>query len=345
MKAAVLTDLEQIEIRDITPVAVPSDTEVLLKVKVVGVCGSDMHYYKQGRIGDQTVKYPFILGHEFAAQVVKTGRRVTNLHAGDKVAVDPAISCGRCDQCAQSRYHTCRNLKFLGSPGQLAGCLCDYLLMPARNCYRLPPKMTYEMGVMAEPVSIGIYAVQLCDYVKSGKVAILGTGPIGLSVLLALKDKQVNTIFVTDCIASRLILAQKLGAAAGCNPDTSDVVKEIAGKAPLLLDAVFECCGDQDAINQAVDLLKPGGQLIIVGIPAKNRISFDITKIRRKEIVIKNVRRQNECTREAVNLVARRMREIRKIITHRFPLTRTREAFDLVSEYRDGVVKAVITVN
>jgi L-iditol 2-dehydrogenase len=344
MKAAVLLGPGNIGIQDIKKKDVLADTEVLLKVKVVGVCGSDMHYYKEGRIGDQIVKYPFILGHEFAAQIVKTGRGVTNLHPGDKVAVDPAISCGSCDQCTQGRFHTCRNLKFLGCPGQKEGCLCEYITMPARNCYRLPKKMTYELGAMAEPVSIGIYAVHLFDYEKAESVAILGTGPIGLSVLLALKDKQVNAIYATDRIDSRLNLAKKLGAAGVWNPDKRDVVNEIRGKTPLLLDAVFECCGDQSAINQAVDLLKPGGQLIIVGIPVKNRISFDMNQLRRKEIVVKNVRRQNECTVAALELVARRAGEIKKIITHRFPLIHTKAAFDLVSEYKDGVVKALITL-
>jgi L-iditol 2-dehydrogenase len=344
MRAAILTGPGKIVIKEINKPGPPAETEVLLKVKVVGVCGSDMHYYKTGRIGDQVVRYPFIVGHELAAQVVKTGKRVTNLHAGDKVAVDPAISCGQCDQCAQSRFHTCRQLTFLGNPGQHEGCLCEYIVMPARNCYRLPKKIAFDLGVMAEPLSIGIYAVRLMDFNHPAAVAILGVGPIGLSVLLALKDKRVNKIFVTDKIETRLNLAKKLGAVWSGNPDSSDVVKEIINEVPLFLDAVFDCSGDQKALNQAVELLKPGGQLILVGIPEKNRISFNINKLRRKELVIKNVRRQNECSVAAIDLAVRQSREVKKIITHRFPLLHTEKAFDLVAGYRDGVVKALIQV-
>jgi L-iditol 2-dehydrogenase len=342
MKAAVLTGSSKLVIREINDLNPPADTEVLLRVNVVGVCGSDIHYYKEGRIGDQVVKYPFIVGHELAAQVVKTGKRVTNLHVGDKVAVDPAISCGRCDQCAQSRFHTCRRLVFLGCPGQREGCLSEYIIMPAVNCYRLPKRVSYDLGMMVEPLSIGIYAVRMLDRIRPAAIGILGTGPIGLSVLLALKDRKINNIYVSDKITNRLELAKKLGAVWGGNPDKSDVVHEIKKKEPLLLDAVFDCCGDQEALDQAIDLLKPGGQLIIVGIPEQDRISFDINNLRRKELVIKNVRRQNECAEAAIDLASRRSKEVKKIITHRFPLANTKEAFDLVAGYRDGVVKALI---
>jgi L-iditol 2-dehydrogenase len=172
----------------------------------------------------------------------------------------------------------------------------------------------------------------------------LGSGPIGLSVLLALKDKQVNNIYATDKIETRFQLAEKLGAVWSGNPDKINVVEEIIKKVPLLLDAVFDCSGDQNALNQAVELLKPGGQLIIVGIPDKNRISFNINKLRRKELVIKNVRRQNECTMAALTLVSRHGREVKKIITHRFPLVQTKAAFDIVAGYQDDVVKTLIRV-
>ena len=214
--------------------------------------------------------------------------------------------------------------------------------MPARNCYRLPKSMSYDLGVMVEPVSIGLYAVRMLDLFRPGSIAVLGMGPIGLCVLLSLKDRQKHKVYVTDKIDTRLALAKKLGAVWRANPDSVDIVAEMLHHVPLSLDAVFECSGDPEAIKQAVDLLKPGGQLIIVGIPEQDTISFDINQLRRKELVIKNVRRQNECSVAAIDLVMRRSKDIKKMITHRFSLAEVKKAFNMVAGYRDGVVKALI---
>ena len=135
MKAAFLTGICKIELGDVPSPTIQNETDVLLDVEVVGLCGSDMHYYRTGRIGEMVVEYPFITGHEFAGRVLEVGPAVTNVKVGQRVAVDPLMWCGRCDQCLSGREHTCRNQKFLGCPGQSPGCLCERIVMPAQSCF------------------------------------------------------------------------------------------------------------------------------------------------------------------------------------------------------------------
>lgn len=342
MKAVVLTGIRKLKIRDLPDPEILDPRDVLLRVAVVGVCGSDIHYYTTGRIGSQVVQYPFCVGHECAATVVSTGPGVSGVRTGDRVAVDPAISCGACDQCRAGRPHTCRRLRFLGTPGQGEGCLCEFIVMPESCCFPVGSRMTLEQAALSEPFAIGVYAVKLAALPPGAKVAILGAGPIGLSVLLAARHAGTERVFVTDKIEARLNAAGAAGADWTGNPDRQDVVRDIAGRESLFMDAVFECCGEQSAMDQAVDLLKPGGRLLLVGIPEADRVSFVIDQLRRKEIVVQNVRRQNHCARPALDLIETGAVNVDFMVTHRFRLEQTSEAFDLVAGYRDGVIKAMI---
>ena len=344
MKAVALTGIRKMELCEAPTPRIENDMDVLLKVGSIGVCGSDVHYYTQGRIGSQVVKYPFRVGHEFSATVQEVGRRVRGLKPGARVVVDPAMPCGKCDQCRVHRRHTCRKLRFLGCPGQAEGCFCEYILMPAECCYRIKSRTTLDQAAIVEPLSIGLYSVDQSVPMKGARIGILGAGPIGLSVLLAAKARKVGRIYVTDKIETRMAVALQAGATWAGNPDKQDVVGEIADKEPLLLDAVFECCGQQEAMDQAVHLLKPGGTLMLVGIPEVDRVSFPMDILRRHELRLQNVRRQNECVQPALDLMEQGKINVDFMITHRFPLERTQEAFDLVAGYKDGVVKAMINV-
>jgi L-iditol 2-dehydrogenase len=226
----------------------------------------------------------------------------------------------------------------------LEGCLGDFIVMPEDCCYPIPDHLTFDQAVIAEPFSIGMYAVDSIPSGKIKRIAILGVGPIGLSVMTAAKQKSIDSIYVTDKINQRLQVAKNAGAVWVGNPDETDIVQEIAEQEPLLLDAVIECCGEQDAIDQGVQLLKPGGALLIVGIPEVDRISFDINELRRKEITVVNVRRQNERFQAAIDLIADGKVDIDFMITHHYNLNQVNEAFDLVADYQDGVLKAMIHV-
>ena len=344
MKAAFLTGLRQMEIRETDAPSIGRDDEVLLRVEVVGVCGSDVHTYKTGQIGGQAVKYPWTVGHECAATVAETGSAVANLPLGQRVVVDPLLVCGECDQCLSGRRHTCRNQRFLASPGQAPGALAEYLVMPAECCFPIPDAMSFDQAVMVEPFSIGLYAQRMANMPPGGSATILGCGPIGLSVLLALKAAGATRTYCTDLLGERLALAEWLGADWTGDPDAQDVVAEITALAPEGVDRVFECAGEQETVDQAVALLKPGGMLVMIGIPEVDRISLPIHIMRRREITFQNVRRQNECIGPAIEMIAAGAVDVDPLMTHHFDLAHSRDAFELVADYRDGVVKAMVNV-
>jgi len=344
MRAQVLTGIRQMELRDVAKPVIEKDTDVLLKVEWVGVCGSDVHYYETGKIGTDTVQYPWIVGHECAATVEQTGGKVTRVKPGDEVVIDPAMSCGKCDQCAAGRENTCRNLKFLACPGQAEGCLCEYIVMPQDCCFPTGERITPEQGVVCEPFSIGVYAVQCAQIGPDTKAAILGSGPIGLSCLVATRTQGVEKIYMTDKIKERVDIAKKAGAAWSGNPDLDDIVEAIRRREPDGMDVVFECAGEQDTLDEAIELLRPGGKLMVLGIPRIERVSFIPDKMRRKEITIINVRRQNKCTQSVIDLIASGKENVDFMLTHSFDFEQAQEAFDMVAGYRDGVVKALIRV-
>ncbi len=342
MKAMMLTGLRQMEMRDIPEPMIVNETDVKIKMKSVGVCGSDIHYYTQGQIGSQKVEYPFTVGHEGAGIVVKTGQAVKKVKPGDQVAIDPAMPCWECDQCKAGRHHTCRKLKFLGCPGQAEGCLMEYIVMPETSCFPLTGSLTSDHGSISEPLAIGIYAVKKSGAVRDLNTGILGYGPIGMSVMLAAGAEAAGKIFVTDKIDKRLAISQREGSYLTGNPLKEDIVKKILKAEPSGLDVIFECCGQQDAFDQAIELLKPGGKLIVVGIPEFDRWSMDVETTRRREISLQFIRRQVDCTGPSIEMMKSGRINVDKMVTHRFPFIKTKEAFDLVSDYKDGVMKAMI---
>ncbi len=342
MKAMMLTGIRQMEMREVPDPALVRDDDVLIKMERVGVCGSDIHYYTTGRIGSQVVEYPFPVGHEGAGTVVRVGSAVTRVKPGDPIAIEPAMPCGHCDQCLAGRPHTCRNLKFLGCPGQADGCLSEYIVMPESSCFKLENGLTLDDGALSEPLAIGVYAVRQSIPMQDAAVGILGFGPIGMSVLLPARAQGARTLFVTDKIEERLQLARKAGADFACHPDKSDVVQEASKLEPDMLDVVFECCGQQEALQNAMDLLKPGGKLMVIGIPEFDYWKIPVDTARRKEITIANVRRQNHALEPTLEMMQKKVFDASQMITHRFSFDDTKVAFDLVAGYEDGVMKAMI---
>jgi len=344
MKGVVLTGIRQVMIADIPVPAIQQPTDVLLKVVRVGICGSDVHYYAQGRIGNQVVQYPYRVGHECSGVVEQIGERVRGVKPGDLVAVDPLVSCGHCEQCRRRRFNTCLNQRFLGCPGQMEGCLCEYIVMPDACCYPVGPELSAEEAALAEPLAVGLYAVRSAVPLRGKKIAILGAGAIGLSVLLTARLDEPAAVYVTDKLDYRLAAARRQGACWAGNPDRIDIVKDLQTQEPMLLDVVFQCCGEQEALDQAVELLKPGGHLMIVGIPEADRVSLAIHSLRRKELTLVNVRRQNECEQATIDLMREGRLQPQFLLTHRFPLEEAARAFDLVDRYQDGVLRAMVEV-
>ena len=217
--------------------------------------------------------------------------------------------------------------------------------MPERSCFAIPDSMTMVQAAVVEPLSIGVYAQRLAQMEPGAKIAILGSGPIGLSVLLASRAACDCRAYVTDLLDERLEMARRCGAVWTGNARNTDVVGALGELEPYGVDFAFECAGQQSTLDQAIEMLKPGGTVLLIGIPEFDRVSFNIHTTRRKETRLQNVRRQNECMGPTIELVSSGAINVDQLVTHHFPLAETQKAFDLVADYRDGVVKAIVHVS
>lgn len=344
MKAMKLTGIRRMEMIEMPEPSITDETDIKIRMNVVGVCGSDVHYYVSGRIGKQVVTYPFTVGHEGAGIVEAVGNKVNRVKPGDRVAIDPAIPCWECDQCKAGRPHTCRKLRFLGCPGQAEGCLAEYIVMPETSCFPFSSQVTPSHAALSEPLSIGVYAVKGSLLLQDSKVGILGSGPIGMSVMLAARMHHPGKIYMTDKVDERLLIAKNSGSEWTGNVGKENVARIIQEQEPDGLDVVFECCGQQEALEQAFDLLKPGGKLMIIGIPEFDMWKIPVDEARHKEICIQNVRRQVDCVQSALDYMESGRIKVDNMITHRFGFQDTKKAFDLVAGYHDGVMKAMIDI-
>ncbi len=345
MRKVVLTGIREMELVQSNVTEIKDKNEVKIKLSTIGVCGSDIHYYAEGKIGSQVVEYPFPVGHECSGVIEEIGAEVTNLKVGDLVVVDPSVHCGVCDQCLAGRPHTCRNNKFLGCPGQLDGCLSDYIVMPDFTCFPVSGKLNPVQAALIEPLSIGVYTVKLAQIEsKSSSVGIFGAGPIGLSILMKLLADGITNIGMIEPLEYRLEKAKEVGAKYLIHAEKENIEAKILEQEELLLDLVFEASGEQEAVTNALKILKPGGKLVLVGIPPDAQYVFDMDLMRRKELTVINVRRQNHCVEEAIELVVSGKIDVELMVTHNFTLEETPVAFDIVEGYKDGAIKAMINL-
>jgi L-iditol 2-dehydrogenase len=345
MKVAHFTALRRIDLADVPEPSIERPDDVLIAIDRVGVCGSDVHYYLDGHIGDQILRYPATLGHECSGTVLAAGPEVKHLAVGDRVAVDPAFPCRTCDQCRAGRLHTCRRLLFMGSPGQAPGALAERSVVPADCCFKIQESVSLDEAMLVEPLSVALHATRLAQLADGMKIAVLGTGPIGLSVMLCAKANVACAVMATDLLDERLAVARSCGAELTINARQVDVATECTRAGLPEFDVVFECSGDPACVNQGLSLLGPGGALIMVGIPPADSIAFDPHVVRRNELRLQGVRRQNHCVGPVIDLIAAGRLDASPLVTHRFPMDKTAAAFELVADYRDGVIKAVIDVS
>ena len=288
-RAFFLTAPKTLEMREIA-MPVPKAGEVMIKIGAVGVCGSDVHYYSRGRIGDFIVQYPYILGHECAGIVVELGEGVKNLKVGDRVALEPGIPCGKCQMCKTGHYNLCPDVKFFATP-PVEGCLMEYVVYPEEYTFKLTDNMTLEQGALVEPMAIGMNAA-LTAKVKAGDcVLIMGAGCIGLVTMLAAKANGAAKIIVSDVLKLRLDTALRLGATAAIN-SREDMYKEVMrltnGEGP---DVVIDCAGFSETVKSTKDSLKEHRSAIkdeatIASLSSKKQTkarSEKINKIRKKQ--------------------------------------------------------------
>ncbi|MBN1217392.1 MAG: alcohol dehydrogenase catalytic domain-containing protein [Anaerolineae bacterium] len=326
----------------------PGPGEVLLRITTVGVCGSDLHMYKDARIGDDLVQSPVMLGHEFAAVVEEVGPEARDgfdhpLTPGMRVAVDPAEPCWRCEMCEQGHPNLCLRLIFHGTyPGQ--GSLCQWMHMPARCCFPLSTAVDDTAGAMLEPLGIAIHTVDLARPKVAKSVAIVGAGCIGLLILQLAKLSGATPIFISDKFPWRLELAEKYGAIP-INCDEVDQAKEVLkatnGRG---VDVAIEAAWADHSVQAAADMLSFGGRLVIAGISEDDRLTLQHSTVRRKGTDIRLVRRMKHTYPRALTLATSGMVDLHTLVTHRFPLGKTPEAYELNLAYRDKVIKIMIEV-
>lgn len=343
MKAAVLKEIREISIEDWEE-PTPKPNEVLIRMKSVGVCGSDVAYFAHGRIGDQIVKGPHILGHECAGEVVEVGKEVNEIETGTRVAIEPGIPCRKCHYCRIGRYNICPNVQFLGTP-PVGGGYRELIAYPRDFVFPLPGKLNYEDGAMVETLSVGVHAVDLGEVQNGDSVAILGTGSVGLLTLQCAISAGATFSIATDIIPERLEVAKGLGADVVINAEREDPVKSIKestrGEGA---DIVFEAAGETETFKESVEAVRIGGTVVLIGICEEDMVEFDFHTARKKELVIKNVRRFRHTYPRAISLMESGRVDAKKIVTHRFELHQLQEALELVEEREDGVIKAVINV-
>jgi L-iditol 2-dehydrogenase len=343
MRGARLHGIGDLRVEDL-PMPVPGPGEVLLKVAAVGVCGSDVHYYKDGRIGEQVVREPLVLGHEFAAWVAELGDGVQGLEVGQLVAPDPAVPCGRCECCVEGDPNLCPDVIFCGTP-PVRGVFSEYVAMPAENCFPLPDGLTPAEGALLEPLGIGMYTVDLANLQAGQTVAVLGAGPIGLLTAAAARAAGASEVYMTEPLPYRRDFARNYVATAVFDPYGVDVVEEILrttrGRG---VDAAFDAAGGRETPNEAAGVARRGGQMVIVGIPSDDMMVMRSFTPRVKGLTIKLVRRMKHTYPRSIRLVQSGMVSVKPLATHTFPLERIGEAFELVGAYADGVIKAVVEI-
>lgn len=344
MKAARLYGPGDLRTDDI-PVPEPGPNQVLLQVLTVGICGSGVHYFLDGGIGDDKVKEPFVIGHEFSARIAALGPGVGGPPVGTRVTVEPAISCGQCEFCLEGHPNLCENILFCSTP-PTPGALQEYMVHPAELCFPIPDSISDAEGSALEPLGVALHAVGLAKLRPGDTVAILGSGPIGLLTLQVARISGARAAYVTDLVPERLAMAKAFGAMATYKADEGDPVAWLMeltrGRG---VDVAIEAAWAAETVSQSAEMARRGGKLIMAGIPREDVAIFPAHAVRRKGLTIKYVRRMKHTYPRAIPMVRDGLIDVKSLITHQFSLERAAEAYQLVASYGDGVIKAVIEVS
>jgi L-iditol 2-dehydrogenase len=324
----------------------PGPGEVMIGVRAVGICGSDLHTYRNARIGDTAVPFPLIPGHEFSGIVDDAGELPTDANGkpllpGTRVAVDPAQPCGKCEMCLRGHPNLCTQLHFCGLyPDN--GALCERIRVPASTCFPLPDGLDAAAGAMLEPLGVALHSVNLARLHKGDSVSVHGGGPIGLLILQAARLAGAGPLFLSEPLSWRRELAERFGAVT-LDPAAGDVPRAIAGKTGGRgVDVAFEAGWAGPLAQEAAETVRHGGTVMLVGIPEDDGFTLKHSTARRKGLTLIFVRRMKHTYPEAIRLVERGLVDVASLITHRFPLERTPEAFTLNDGYLDRVVKVII---
>jgi len=327
MRAAVLHKTLDMRIEEVDiPKIGPND--VLVRIRSVGICGSDVHYYLHGKAASFIVTQPLILGHECAGEVTQVGSEVGSIEVGERVVIEPGFPCRRCRFCKEGRYNLCKNVRFYGTPPD-DGAFAEYASATEENVYPMPEKMSFEEGAMIEPFAVGMMAAKRGVASVYDTIAVLGAGPIGLMCIHASKVHGSLDIYVTDIVDYRLNYARRLGAKAVINPEKENAVESIMELTDEEgVDVVIEAAGSVSALQQAFDIVKPGGRVILVGLYPTMEFQTPLGSVLTKELDVRGVFRYANVFPTAIKSVSEEKVDVKSLITHRFPLQDILKGFE-----------------
>lgn len=344
MKAAVLESPGNIQVKNI-PRPLPKSDEALVEVKCIGVCGSDIHYYEHGRIGRYEVKQPIILGHELAGVVVQVGEDVHNVKVGDRVAVEPGVTCGRCDYCKIGRYNLCPEVVFMATP-PVDGAWAEFVAVRSDFLFPLPADMSFEEGALLEPLSVGFHAMHRARVQPHDRVLVTGLGPIGQLAVAAARLFGVAEVYGSDVVEYRRTLARTMGITDVCDPNTESAEDKVndwsQGKG---MDVVVETSGNAGAIAAASAQVKRGGKIVLIGIPTAASIGVNINEIVDGELDVLGVFRYANTYPAAIQALQSSKINIEETITHKYRLDDIQEALDTAIHHKNSSMKIMIYPN
>lgn len=319
----------------------PGPGEVLLRTRAVTVCGSDVHAWAEGKVGGISWEIPFVPGHEVSAVVEDPNGSA--FAPGMPVVVDPAASCGGCDMCQMRDFHLCRQVRFLDLP-PVHGAMRELFAWPAFQVFAIPESLEITEAPLLEPLSVAVHAVELTPNLEGATVAVVGCGAVGLLTLQVARLKGPKTVIAADLIPERLTLAAQLGADLAIRSDQKPTAAELlrltGGRG---VDIAFEAAGPPEALRVCIEATRPKGHVTVIGVPSEDDYLLPAQPLRRHELLLQFVRRQNENFPEAISLVRDGRVRLTPLLTHRFPMERAREAFELAERKEDGAVRVAVT--
>jgi len=320
---------------------------VLLRVRRAGICGSDLHYFEHGQCGAFVPTQPFVLGHEFAAEVAAIGEGVVNVSAGVRVTANPARACGVCDYCRAGRGNLCRRTIMLGSASTTPptnGAFAEFVTVRADQCHVLPAGMDDATAAMIEPFAVALHAVNRAGGVSGKRILVAGGGPIGLLVAMTAKMFGAAPVALSDLIEERRQTALKLGADVGLDPRDLGLAEKVRSVAGDGFDVVFEASGAKAALRQAFDLVRPGGTIVQIGTLGSEDVPLPANAVMVKEINYIGSMRYGNVFEEAIRLVEAGRIELRSLISGVLPLAEVEEAMRLAAD-KGSALKVQMEIN
>lgn len=321
-RAAVMHGVHDVRIEE-RPMPAPQPREVVVQLKAVGVCGSDMHYYEHGRIGPYLCTAPLILGHEAAGVIVAAGDGVTKHSVGERVAIEPGLPCGRCRECRTGRYNLCKDVRFFATP-PIDGAFCNFVAMHEDFVFTLPDNVSDEAGALLEPFSVGLWACQKGGVSAGSRVLVTGAGPIGLLACAAARAFGATQVAVSDLNPHRLAAARGLGATRSVNASLEEI-----GDLGLEFDVLIECSGNNRALSQAIETIRPAGTVVVVGMGPGDEAQLPLARIQNREIWLTGTFRYANTYPLAVELAASGKVNLEAIVTQRYSLDETAIALEI----------------